>query len=133
MGGAQRTAAEIQSSRSRSPSPARCETGLLEKPVRCSAAKRKSPERSPVKKRPVRFAPWAAGARPKTTTFASGSPKPGTGRPQYSSSAWAAFFSLATLSRHSTRRGHERQAVISASSAARRSLWRAGSFRRRSG
>ena len=31
---------------------------------------------------PLRLAPWAAGARPSTSTRASGSPKPGTGRPQ---------------------------------------------------
>jgi len=30
--------------------------------------------------RPVRFPPWAAGARPTTTSRASGSPKPGRGR-----------------------------------------------------
>ena len=33
-------------------------------PARCRAAYRKSPERSPVNIRPVRLAPWAAGARP---------------------------------------------------------------------
>ena len=33
--------------------------------------------------RPVRFAPWAAGARPRSSTRAPGSPKPGSGRPQY--------------------------------------------------
>ncbi len=81
-GGAQRTAAEIQAPLRRRPSSRWRETGLFAKPVRYSAAKRKSPERSPVKKRPVLFAPWAAGARPKITNSASGSPKPGTGRPQ---------------------------------------------------
>ena len=35
-----------------------------------------------VNMRPVRFAPWAAGANPTTTTRAAGSPKPGTGRAQ---------------------------------------------------
>ena len=34
----------------------------------------------------VRLAPCAAGARPRISTRASGSPKPGTGRPQYTSS-----------------------------------------------
>src|ERR687886_1867251 len=48
-GGAQRTAAEIQSPRRRKPSLACLEIGLLEKPVRYSAPKRKFPERSPVK------------------------------------------------------------------------------------
>ena len=43
---------------------------------------RKSPDPpppSPVKTRPVRFAPWAAGARPSRSTRAAGSPKPGNG------------------------------------------------------
>ena len=39
-------------------------------------------EESPVKTRPVRFAPCAAGARPTTTSRASGSPQPAIGRPQ---------------------------------------------------
>ena len=38
--------------------------------------------RSPVKIRPVRLPPWAAGASPSTAIEASGSPKPGIGRPQ---------------------------------------------------
>jgi hypothetical protein len=49
FGGAQRTAAEIQSPERRRPSSARREVELLEKPVRYNAPKRKSPERSPVK------------------------------------------------------------------------------------
>ena len=81
-GGAQRTAAVIQQSRSARPSSRCSEVGWLAKPVRCSAANRKSPERSPVKTRPVRFAPCAAGARPRISTRAAGSPKPGIGRPQ---------------------------------------------------
>ena len=48
---------------------------------------------------------------------ASGSPKPGTGRPQYVSSRNAARFSAATRSRHSTSRGHARQVTISSASA----------------
>src|SRR3712207_6687510 len=87
--------------------------GVFEKPVRWSAPKRKSPERSPVKKRPVRLAPCAAGARPKTTKCASGSPKPGTGRPQYSSPVKAALFSRATFSRQATSRGQRRQETTS--------------------
>ena len=35
---------------------------------------------------PGAVGPWAAGARPTTTIRAAGSPKPGTGRPQYVSS-----------------------------------------------
>ena len=58
-----------------------------------------------MKTRPVRLAPCAAGARPRTSTRAAGSPKPGIGRPQYVSSANAARFSRATCSRHATSRG----------------------------
>jgi hypothetical protein len=36
-----------------------------------------------VNTRPVRLAPCAAGARPSSRRRADGSPKPGTGRPQY--------------------------------------------------
>src|SRR5436190_1505070 len=79
--------------------------GRFAKPFRCIEANSQSPERSPVKTRPVRFPPWAAGARPSTYTRARGSPKPGTGRPQYSSFANDARFSRATRSRHSTSRG----------------------------
>ena len=90
---------------------------LVREAARCSAANRKSPERSPVNTRPVRLAPCAAGASPRTSTRAAGSPKPGIGRPQYSQSRNEARFSRATRSRHSTRRGQARQAVTSASSA----------------
>ncbi len=62
--------------------------------------------------RPVRLAPWAAGASPTTTMRAAGSPNPGTGRPQYSSSANAARFSVATCSRHCTKRGQRRHSAI---------------------
>ena len=72
--------------------------------------------------RPVRLAPCAAGASPTTTTDACGSPKPGTGRPQYSSSRNAARFSAATCSRHATSRGQARQATISRSSRASESI-----------
>ncbi len=89
----------------------------MAKPARCSAAKSQSPDRSPVNTRPVRLAPWAAGASPATSTRAAGSPNPGAGRPQYSSSRYAARFSRATVSRHSTRRGHARHPTISAVSA----------------
>ncbi len=51
------------------------------------------PAPSPVKFRPVRFAPCAAGARPMRTMRAAGSPNPGTGRAQYVSSRNAARFS----------------------------------------
>ena len=57
-------------------------------PARLSAAIRKSPDAptpSPVNTRPVRFAPCAAGASPRISMRAFGSPKPGTGRAQYTS------------------------------------------------
>ena len=74
---------------------------------------RKSPDASPVKTRPVRLPPCAAGASPTSRIRASGSPKPGTGRPQYVSSRKRATFSRATRSRHSTSRGQRRHATIS--------------------
>ena len=69
--------------------------------------------------RPVRLAPWAAGARPTTSRRASGSPKPGTPRAQYSSSRKAARFSRPTRSRHSTSRGHARHSATSEATSAR--------------
>ena len=54
-----------------------------------SAGHRKSPLASPVNTRPVRLPPCAAGASPSNRMRAFGSPNPGTGRPQYSSSAEA--------------------------------------------
>ena len=68
-------------------------------------------------------APGAVGRRvpqargPSTTIRAFGSPKPGIGRPQYASERYAARLSMATGSRHSTRRGQARQAITSASRA----------------
>ena len=116
-GGAHFTAAVTHAPCSASPSPAWTEHGWLASPTRCIDANRKSPLRSPVNTRPVRLAPWAAGARPSTTMRAAGSPKPGTGRPQYVSSRNAARFSTATCSRHATSRGQARQATTSASTA----------------
>ena len=81
-GGAQRTAAPTNASRSSSPSPACTDSGWFANPVRYMEPNSQSPERSPVNTRPVRLPPWAAGASPSTYTLASGSPKPGTGRPQ---------------------------------------------------
>ena len=119
-GGAQRTAAVIHVSVSSSPSSRCTDVGWFARPARCSAANRKSPERSPVKMRPVRLPPCAAGARPKTTMRASGSPKPGIGRPQYSSPrVRGALDAAATSSRHATSRGQRRQSTTAASSAAR--------------
>ena len=95
-GGAQRTAAAMYASRNFKPSPARTDSGWFAKPVRYNDANKKSPERSPVNTRPVRLPPWAAGARPTSRSRALGSPKPGTGRPQYCSCLNAARFSRAT-------------------------------------
>ena len=69
---------------------------MLANPAACIARIRKSPEPSPVNTRPVRLAPCAAGASPSTSSRASGSPNPGTGRAQYVSSRCAAFFTCAT-------------------------------------
>ena len=46
-------------------------------PRRGAPRHRKSPDASPVKTRPVRLPPWAAGASPTSRIRASGSPKPG--------------------------------------------------------
>ena len=72
---------------SRCPSPARVLVGRAASPTRCSAANSQSPLRSPVKIRPVRLPPWAAGARPTTRTRGAASPQPAIGRPQYGSAA----------------------------------------------
>src|SRR5690606_8263068 len=84
-------------------------SGEVASPARCNARYSQSPERSPVNILPVRFPPWAAGARPTTRIGASIGPNEGTGRPQYSSEAKAARFSVVALrSRHSTTRGPRR-------------------------
>ena len=49
-------------------------TGRSASPTACSARHRKSPDASPVNIRPVRFAPWAAGASPTSRIRATGSP-----------------------------------------------------------
>src|SRR4051812_31577629 len=85
-------------------------------PTVWSARHRKSPDASPVNTRPVRLPPWAAGARPTMRIRASGSPNPGSGRPQYGSSLNLATFSRATSSRQPTSRGHRKQFTISVES-----------------
>lgn len=118
-GGAHRTAATIRSPVSTSPSPEATDVGWLAYPPRWRAAYSQSPERSPVNIRPVRLVPLAAGARPTTSTSASGSPNDGPGRPQYGWSANAARRpSVATDSRHPTRRGQARHTLTRASSLA---------------
>jgi hypothetical protein len=102
------------------------DVGWFASPALLSARKSQSPLRSPVNIRPVRFPPWAAGARPTTSMRAFGSPKPGSGFPQYAESRKAARFSRATLSRYATSRGHLRQPTISRFSSSRA---RAGSTR----
>ncbi len=52
-------------------------------PILCSTAYNQSPDESPVKMRPVRFAPWAPGANPTIYSFGVSEPKPGIGFPQY--------------------------------------------------
>jgi hypothetical protein len=81
-GGAHRTAAAIQVPSSRWPSSAATLAGWTASPHRYSDANRKSPLRSPVKIRPVRLPPWAAGARPTISSHGFAAPQPGTGRPQ---------------------------------------------------
>ena len=113
-GGAHFTGAVIQASDNRRPSSATTDVGWLARPARCIARNSQSPLRSPVNTRPVRLAPCAAGASPTTTMRAAGSPKPGTGRPQYALVPERRPLLLpATCSRHATSRGHGRQATTS--------------------
>src|SRR5690606_941134 len=118
-GGAQRTDATIRAPISFWPSPACVLVAWAARPVRWSEANSQSPLRSPVKIRPVRLPPCAAGARPTMSTRGCSSPHPATGRPQYVSSAKARRLTSATSSRQATRRGQARQtdclAVSSAS------------------
>ena len=115
-GGAHRTAAATRVSLSANPSAASTHTDWLARPARCSAANRKSPDRSPVNTRPVRLPPCAAGANPTIITRGRDAPQPGIGRPQYGSSANDLRLTTATSSRHSTSRGHARHTDTSASS-----------------
>ena len=81
-GGAQRTVATIRASTRRWPSPACWLVACAAQPVRCRLAKSQSALGSPVKIRPVRLPPLAAGASPTISSDGSGSPQPGIGRPQ---------------------------------------------------
>ncbi len=118
-GGAQCTGETILTPLSRRPSAACLVVPWLARPARCSAAMIQSPERSPVNILPVRFPPCAAGANPTTSRCGLGSPKEGTGRPQYGSVANARRFSAATRSRHRTSLGHARHTDRTACSCAR--------------
>src|SRR5215467_6005912 len=118
-GGAHRTAATILAPISRWPSPALTDVGWAASPHRYSDANRTSPLRSPVKIRPVRLPPWAAGARPAISTAGRSSPQPGMGRPQYRSPRVDGRLTMATCSRHSTSRGQAWQTDCRATSSAR--------------
>src|SRR6266516_2382758 len=117
-GGAHRTAATILARISRWPSPAATDVGCAASPHRYSDANRTSPLRSPVKIRPVRLPPWAAGARPTISTAGRSAPQPGTGRPQYRSPREDGRLTAATCSRHSTSRGQAWQTDCMATSSA---------------
>jgi hypothetical protein len=69
-------------------------------PILCSAPYSQSPDESPVKMRPVRFAPWAPGANPTISNFGLSDPKPGIGFPQYVWSSYDFRLTTATSSRH---------------------------------
>ena len=103
--GAHRADSVTQTARSTRPSSRDSLRGWFASPARYSAAYRKSPDRSPVKTRPVRFPPCAAGASPTMASRARGSPHPGTGRAQYVQSRKARRFTRPTSSRQRTSRG----------------------------
>ena len=119
-GGAHLTAEVTQASRSSSPSPRRSDVGWLANPARCIARYSQSPDRSPVNMRPVRLAPWAAGARPSTID-----PRPQVAEaraPPAPSTLVAVRRPLRrppTSSRQATRRGQARQAATSRRQAAK--------------
>src|SRR5439155_12724313 len=96
--------------------------GLIRKPGPVQSPVQEFPAPVPVNARPVRFPPWAAGARPTIRTLASGTPNPGTGRPQYTQSRKAARFVRATRSRYRTSRGHWQHATISEATRSMRAL-----------
>jgi hypothetical protein len=117
-GGAHRTAATTRVPLSVRPSAASTLVGELAKPARCMDANSTSPDRSPVNTRPVRLAPWAAGASPTIISRGRSAPHPGTGLPQYGWSANDRRLVSAICSRHSTNRGQARHTDTSASSCA---------------
>ena len=117
-GGAHRTDATMRTASSRCPSPAAMLSGLAASPHRYSDANNTSPLRSPVKMRPVRLPPCAAGARPTISTRGCSAPQPGTGRPQYGSARKDRRLSAATCSRQATSLAHARQTDCLAASSA---------------
>ena len=75
----------MYASTSRKPSPRWCDVDCVAKPWAWSARATHSPlppAASPVNMRPVRFPPWAAGARPTRRSRADAFPRLGTGRAQ---------------------------------------------------
>jgi hypothetical protein len=118
-GGAHRTAATTRAPVKWRPSAACADSGCDANPAWYNAANSQSPLRSPVKIRPVRLPPWAAGAKPTMSSRGAASPKPGTGRPQYGWLANDRRFVTATSSRQATRRGQARHTDDRAVSSAR--------------
>jgi hypothetical protein len=106
------------------------ELAWFAKPTLCSARKIQSPLRSPVNIRPVRFPPWAAGAKPTINRSASKSPKTGTGFAQYSQSEYAFFLAAPMASRHSTSLGHSLHPTICSFRSLIRELWELWSDRK---
>ena len=106
-------------STSSSPSPRWVLVGWLARPTRCRLANSQSPERSPVKIRPVRLAPWAAGARPTTRTRVARTRSRAPAGPSRSSSRNDARLARATSSRQATSRGQAPALRDRASSSAR--------------
>ena len=109
---------DVGAARARSPSSARRTAGWFANPARASRRTAQSPDRSPVNTRPVRLPPCAAGARPTTSTRAAGSPNPGSGRPQYVSSAERGPLLARDQLPPRDEPRHARQATISAVNAA---------------
>src|SRR6266702_3181567 len=111
-GGAQRTTELIHMPVSVIPSSREMARGCDAKPASCNTGYKKSPDPSPVKGLPVRLEPCAPGASPSTSTRAEGSPKDGTGFPQYSQSAYERRRMLATLVQCSRSREQRLQAAM---------------------
>ena len=115
-GGAQRTAAAMNASSQREPVVRRAasrdvgEAGAMERAIRKSP---EPPTPSPVKTRPVRFAPCAAGARPTMSSRARGSPNPGTGlRPVRVVAERAPLFACRSAAQYVRSRGQRSQDTI---------------------
>lgn len=108
-GGAQWHVAVIRTLVRANPSFQASDSDCEATPALCRARYSQSPDRSPVNIRPVRFAPFAAGARPTIKNSASGSPNGGTGFPQYFSPSCRLGGSCATDSHHARRRGQRSQ------------------------